>query len=206
MKFLAVAALLFAGSSLAVPSQAGKSPCVPGGTKPGNNHPGGNQPSGNQPGGNNPSGNNPGGNQPGGNQPGGNNPGGNQPGGNQPGGNQPGGNNPGGDNPSGNQPGGNNPGGNNPGGNNPGGDNPSGNNPGPDNDYYACPRGLFSQAQCCDVDVLGLLGLDCETPNQLPTSADSFRGNCATIGKQARCCVLPVAGQDVLCTKPIGIY
>lgn len=82
-------------------------------------------------------------------------PGGNNPGGNNPGGNNPGGNNPGGNNPGGNNPGGNNPGGNNPGGNNPGGNNPAGNNP--------CPSGLYSNPQCCSVDVLGVLGLDCKS-------------------------------------------
>ena len=65
----------------------------------------------------------------------------------------PGGNNPGGNNPGG--PGGNNPGG--PGGNNPGG--PGGNSPG--SAYGACTSQLYSNAQCCSVDVLGLLGLDC---------------------------------------------
>lgn len=81
------------------------------------------------------------------------------PGGNNPGGNNPGGNNPGGNNPGGNNPGGNNPGGNNPGGNNPGGNNPGGNNP---DNYDACPKGLYSNPQCCATDVLGVADLNCD--------------------------------------------
>ncbi|OWT43591.1 fungal hydrophobin domain-containing protein [Pochonia chlamydosporia 170] len=138
---------------------------------------------------------------PGGNNPGGNNPGGNNPGGNNPGGNNPGGNNPGGNNPGGNNPGGNNPGGNNPGGNNPGGNNPGGNNPG---SYNPCPSGLYANPQCCSTDVLGVAGLDCKSPSSAPTSGDNFKAVCSASGKQAKCCVVPVAGQAVLCTDAPG--
>lgn len=59
----------------------------------------------------------------------------------------------------------------------------------------------------------------------IPASADAFKADCATVGKTARCCVIPVvsrlsfervfmlsiiltchqAGQDVLCTTPQGL-
>ncbi|KAK6527259.1 beta ketoadipyl CoA thiolase, th1 [Arthrobotrys megalospora] len=122
--------------------------------------------------------------------------------GNNPGGNNPG-NNPGGNNPGGTTGGsavGNNPGGNNP-GNNPGGNNPGGSNAG---DYEACPTGLYSNAQCCSTDVLGVLGLDCSNPSSQPTSGSNFKSLCVAAGKKAACCVLPVAGQDVLCQNAIG--
>ncbi|KAK2606275.1 beta ketoadipyl CoA thiolase, th1 [Conoideocrella luteorostrata] len=180
MKVLAIASLLFV-NTLAVPtSQCGE--CQHRGQHPGGNYPGGNYPGGNNPGGNNPGGNNPGGNNPGGNYPGGNNPGGNYPGGNNPGGNNPGGNNPGG---------------NNPGGNNPGGNNPGGNQP-----FKACPSGLYSNLQCCDSNVLGVAALGCKNPSSNPTSADMLGSTCG--GKQPLCCVVPVAGQSVLCVEAIG--
>ncbi|KAK6540678.1 beta ketoadipyl CoA thiolase, th1 [Orbilia ellipsospora] len=133
----------------------------------------------------------------GGSSSGGSNPGGNNPGGNPPGGNNPGGNNPGGNNPGGNNPGGNNPGGN-PGGNNPGGNNPGGN----DSESPVCPKGLYSNPQCCSTDVLGLANLDCAYPSS-SASPNSFKSACGAAGKQARCCAVPVAGQSLLCTDPL---
>ncbi|PQE06412.1 fungal hydrophobin protein [Rutstroemia sp. NJR-2017a WRK4] len=66
---------------------------------------------------------------------------------------------------------------------------------------YKCPVGLFSVAQCCATDVLGVLDLDCQTP----TSGSSSDFGCATGGQRARCCVLPVAGQAALCTAPTPV-
>ncbi|KAM3528963.1 hypothetical protein NHJ13051_002109 [Beauveria bassiana] len=73
------------------------------------------------------------------------------------------------------------------------------------NDPYYCPSGLYSNPQCCAVDVLGVADLDCSTPSQNFTTGDEFRDICATIGQHPMCCVLPVAGQAVLCEKPVGI-
>nr|ABS59370.1 hydrophobin [Trichoderma atroviride] len=56
-----------------------------------------------------------------------------------------------------------------------------------------CAAGLYSTPQCCAVDVLGVADLNCAGPN------------CAAIGQEARCCVLPVLGQDVLCQTPPGL-
>jgi hypothetical protein len=58
---------------------------------------------------------------------------------------------------------------------------------------------LFSVAQCCTTIVLGVAALDCVTP-PLGTNADNFDITCAeTGGREAGCCVVPVAGQALLC-------
>ncbi|KAG5983942.1 hypothetical protein E4U55_006649 [Claviceps digitariae] len=58
-----------------------------------------------------------------------------------------------------------------------------------------CPSLLYSNPQCCNPNVLNVLDLDCkEVPN-----AWNFKGSCASIGKAAQCCTIPVAGQGVLC-------
>ncbi|PHH70927.1 hypothetical protein CDD83_5315 [Cordyceps sp. RAO-2017] len=66
-----------------------------------------------------------------------------------------------------------------------------------------CAAGLYSSPQCCSTDVLGVAGLDCKAPSSGPTDLAGFKGICGAAGKSARCCVLPVAGQDVLCTDPL---
>ncbi|XXG97459.1 hypothetical protein Hte_003760 [Hypoxylon texense] len=76
-----------------------------------------------------------------------------------------------------------------------------GGNPTP---YDAC-SGLYDSLQCCATDVLGVADLDCATPGGVPTSAADFEKICATGGLRARCCVLPVLGQDVLCQTPLGL-
>ncbi|KAI1400731.1 cerato-ulmin [Hypoxylon fuscum] len=70
--------------------------------------------------------------------------------------------------------------------------------------YDPC-SGLYDSAQCCATDVLGVADLDCQTPSKVPTSATDFKLGCASGGQRARCCVLPVLGQDVLCQTPIGV-
>ncbi|KAI8955228.1 fungal hydrophobin [Xylaria longipes] len=72
------------------------------------------------------------------------------------------------------------------------------------NPYDAC-SGLYDSLQCCATDVLGVADLDCGTPNAVPTSPSSFAAICAKGGQRARCCVLPVLGQDVLCQTPLGL-
>ncbi|RYP57550.1 hypothetical protein DL770_010642 [Monosporascus sp. CRB-9-2] len=70
--------------------------------------------------------------------------------------------------------------------------------------YDPC-SGLYDSAQCCATDVLGVADLDCASPNDVPKSADDFRAICAAGGQRARCCILPVAGQSVLCQTPVGV-
>ncbi|KKP00878.1 hypothetical protein THAR02_07024 [Trichoderma harzianum] len=66
-----------------------------------------------------------------------------------------------------------------------------------------CPAGLESTPQCCATDVLGIADLDCANPPSIPTDAASFTAVCAGIGQRARCCAIPIAGQDLLCTSPV---
>jgi len=66
-----------------------------------------------------------------------------------------------------------------------------------------CPAGLYSSPQCCATDVLGVADLNCATPPSVPTSISGFTGICASIGQEARCCVLPILGQAVLCEAPL---
>ncbi|KAI1760420.1 Cerato-ulmin hydrophobin family, partial [Hypoxylon sp. FL1150] len=70
--------------------------------------------------------------------------------------------------------------------------------------YTPC-SGLYGTAQCCATDVLGVADLDCANPPTTPTDADNFSAVCAAIGQKARCCVLPILGQDVLCETPTGV-
>ncbi|KAK7755486.1 hypothetical protein SLS62_002416 [Diatrype stigma] len=70
--------------------------------------------------------------------------------------------------------------------------------------YEPC-SGLYSTSQCCATDVLGVADLDCANPPSVPTDAASFSSVCSAIGQRARCCVLPVLGQDVLCQTPTGV-
>ncbi|KAI0434891.1 hydrophobin-like protein [Xylaria sp. FL1042] len=71
--------------------------------------------------------------------------------------------------------------------------------------YVACPSGLYSVPQCCATDVLGVADLNCGSPSSVPYSASNFRDICANGGQRARCCVLPILGQSVLCETPAGL-
>lgn len=55
-----------------------------------------------------------------------------------------------------------------------------------------CPTGLYSQAQCCSTDVLGLVDIDCKNPSTSPSNLANFKRDCAKSGKSAKCCVLPI--------------
>ena len=65
--------------------------------------------------------------------------------------------------------------------------------------------GLYGSAQCCATDVLGLADLDCGQPPEAVGSADEFSSVCAAIGQRARCCVLPILDQGILCNTPAGV-
>jgi hypothetical protein len=49
-------------------------------------------------------------------------------------------------------------------------------------------------------------GLTNRLASTTQTNVDDFIDSCATAGQQAKCCVVPVAGQDLLCqdVKPTG--
>ncbi|KUI63596.1 Cerato-ulmin [Cytospora mali] len=70
--------------------------------------------------------------------------------------------------------------------------------------YTPC-SGLYGTAQCCATDVLGVADLNCADPPTVPTNASDFQSECAAIGQQARCCVLPILEQGVLCDTPTGV-
>ncbi|KAK2614873.1 hypothetical protein N8I77_001665 [Diaporthe amygdali] len=70
--------------------------------------------------------------------------------------------------------------------------------------YIPC-SGLYGTAQCCATDVLGVADLDCADPPTVPTNASDFQAECADIGQRARCCVLPILEQGVLCNTPTGV-
>ncbi|KAJ4992283.1 cerato-ulmin [Stagonosporopsis vannaccii] len=53
---------------------------------------------------------------------------------------------------------------------------------------------------CCATDILNLAILDCETPQTTPTGINSFIDICASGGQQAKCCLLPILGQALICT------
>jgi len=64
--------------------------------------------------------------------------------------------------------------------------------------------GTYSNAQCCATDVLGVADLNCFNPPSTPTSADDFEAICAADGQQAKCCLLPILGQALVCQDPLG--
>ncbi|KAF5011298.1 hypothetical protein FDECE_2598 [Fusarium decemcellulare] len=70
--------------------------------------------------------------------------------------------------------------------------------------YIPC-SGLYGTAQCCATDVLGVADLDCGNPPENPTDADNFSSVCSAIGQRARCCVLPILDQGILCNTPTGV-
>ncbi|KAK1999581.1 fungal hydrophobin [Colletotrichum falcatum] len=70
--------------------------------------------------------------------------------------------------------------------------------------YVPC-SGLYGSAQCCATDILGIANLDCGNPSGTPATADEFSAICAEIGQRARCCVLPILDQGILCNTPAGV-
>ncbi|EON67072.1 hypothetical protein W97_06189 [Coniosporium apollinis CBS 100218] len=58
--------------------------------------------------------------------------------------------------------------------------------------------------QCCDLDVLGIANLNCQTPPEVPTDIQSFNDICASVGQINQCCLLPILGQALLCNSPDG--
>ncbi|KAK1833720.1 fungal hydrophobin [Podospora conica] len=70
--------------------------------------------------------------------------------------------------------------------------------------YVPC-SGLYASAQCCATDVLGIADLDCGNPPAAVTDADNFSATCSAIGQRARCCVLPILDQGILCNTPAGV-
>ena len=53
---------------------------------------------------------------------------------------------------------------------------------------------------CCATDVLNLANLDCAPPSVTPTTVNAFIDGCAAQGQQAKCCLIPILGQALLCS------
>ncbi|KAJ4303255.1 hypothetical protein N0V90_002148 [Kalmusia sp. IMI 367209] len=53
---------------------------------------------------------------------------------------------------------------------------------------------------CCATDVLNLADLDCATPATFPTTINGFIDTCSAAGQQAKCCLLPILGQALICS------
>ncbi|KAF2124170.1 hypothetical protein P153DRAFT_302664 [Dothidotthia symphoricarpi CBS 119687] len=53
---------------------------------------------------------------------------------------------------------------------------------------------------CCATDVLNLAILDCAAPDVTPTTVNGFIDTCAAQGQQAKCCLLPILGQALICS------
>ncbi|KAG6004966.1 hypothetical protein E4U21_000589 [Claviceps maximensis] len=65
-----------------------------------------------------------------------------------------------------------------------------------------CTTGLLNTIpQCCSANVLNLADLDCQNPTT--TNVWEFKSNCASVGREAMCCSIPIAGQALLCNPAI---
>ncbi|KAG5761732.1 hypothetical protein H9Q72_010151 [Fusarium xylarioides] len=71
--------------------------------------------------------------------------------------------------------------------------------------FDPCPDSLYGNPECCSLDVLGVADVECDSPTESPTDAADFQAICAASGKRARCCVLPVLGQALVCMTPVGV-
>ncbi|KEY65287.1 hypothetical protein S40285_01798 [Stachybotrys chlorohalonatus IBT 40285] len=71
--------------------------------------------------------------------------------------------------------------------------------------YDPCD-GITQQPQCCATDVLGLVNLNCGNPPEELRDARHFSQVCASIGQRARCCLVPLLGQGIVCTTPVGVF
>ncbi|EFZ04108.1 hydrophobin 2 [Metarhizium robertsii] len=67
-----------------------------------------------------------------------------------------------------------------------------------------CPSGLYSNPQCCSTVIIGVIALDCKSPSEVPRDGTDLRNICAKTGQKAACCVIPVAGQALLCETAPG--
>ncbi|KAF2853825.1 hypothetical protein T440DRAFT_290536 [Plenodomus tracheiphilus IPT5] len=53
---------------------------------------------------------------------------------------------------------------------------------------------------CCATDVLNLANLDCAPPAITPATTNEFIDTCAEGGQQAKCCLIPILGQALICS------
>ncbi|KAJ7894523.1 magnaporin [Mycena leptocephala] len=65
--------------------------------------------------------------------------------------------------------------------------------------HYVPCAGFYGSPVCCGTSVLDAVALDCHTPYKSYKDPVGFRSVCAALGKQPKCCFLPIVGQGVLC-------
>ncbi|KAF1836366.1 hypothetical protein BDW02DRAFT_459617, partial [Decorospora gaudefroyi] len=53
---------------------------------------------------------------------------------------------------------------------------------------------------CCATDVLNLANLDCSPPDVTPANVNEFIDTCSAEGQQAKCCLVPILGQALICS------
>ncbi|KAF2023921.1 hypothetical protein EK21DRAFT_79828 [Setomelanomma holmii] len=53
---------------------------------------------------------------------------------------------------------------------------------------------------CCATDVLNVADLNCAAPPVTPTTINDFIATCANQGQQAKCCLLPILDQALICS------
>ncbi|KAF7366979.1 Hydrophobin [Mycena sanguinolenta] len=82
-----------------------------------------------------------------------------------------------------------------------GGDGGSGGSGGGGGDQcFICPGDILAIPKCCSTVLVGLVGISCIDPSpNPPTSSTSFKAGCASSGREAACCAVPVAGQALVC-------
>ncbi|KAK3990486.1 hypothetical protein QBC44DRAFT_325202 [Cladorrhinum sp. PSN332] len=69
-------------------------------------------------------------------------------------------------------------------------------------DVRPCSTGLYGVPACCEINVAGIASLPCSDSPGNPTTSSAYRAGCASVGREAVCCVLRldnIAG--VLCNK-----
>ncbi|KFY38324.1 hypothetical protein V495_06636 [Pseudogymnoascus sp. VKM F-4514 (FW-929)] len=62
-----------------------------------------------------------------------------------------------------------------------------------------CGGRLYSEPQCCSVDVLGIADLDCNAPDEVPRDFEDLKQICSKSAAAAKCCSREVVGQEILC-------
>ncbi|KAK0763842.1 hypothetical protein N5P37_003229 [Trichoderma harzianum] len=75
------------------------------------------------------------------------------------------------------------------------------------NDDHAsliCPKGLYSNPQCCGSYLLGIIGLDCHIPNEKFYDSEDLRKTCTKTKESALCCVASASDEAILCQLPLA--
>jgi hypothetical protein len=67
-----------------------------------------------------------------------------------------------------------------------------------DSFFDPCPT-IYGEVLCCNPGV-GNFDINCVKPTIAPTSIDDFKASCASVGKNARCCIAPIFGIELFCT------